>query len=297
MVQLVKKFFPWKTRTRLYCISNARAADDLAMIKNVFPHLSGANELKWRFVKPIMLLASNCVAQPRHISPQSVIGHHLYSWWIVAKSAPSQYVTNCGIISWPLRNTPRNELWIRTEFDQNTIENIIKGRPSLQASSSWDVQRAIASPDILERYQAITWTNVDTPLMRSCDHYSDVIMSAMASQITIVSFVCSTVCSGADQRKHQSSASLAFMGGIHRWPENSLHKRPVTRKMFPFDDAIMYEIPWKSLQCNVYLNTQAISPMLCLRFAHLKSQPHLQELVTLHIRLSIVIHGSVRWGV
>ena len=38
---------------------------------------------------------------------------------------------------------------------------------------------------------------------------------------------------------HQSSASLAFVRGIHRWPVNSPHKLPVTRKMFPFDDVIM----------------------------------------------------------
>ena len=51
--------------------------------------------------------------------------------------------------------------------------------------------------------------------------------------------VYSTVHSGADQRKHQSSASLAFVRGIHRGPGNSPHKWPVTRKMFPFDDVIM----------------------------------------------------------
>ena len=44
---------------------------------------------------------------------------------------------------------------------------------------------------------------------------------------------------GTGQRKHQSSASLAFVRGIHRWPVNSLHKWPVTQKMFPFDDVIM----------------------------------------------------------
>ena len=71
------------------------------------------------------------------------------------------------------------------------------------------------------------------------NHYSDVIMGAMASQITGVSIVYSTVCSGADQRKHQSSASLAFVRGIHRSPQNSPHKGPVTRKMFPFHDVIM----------------------------------------------------------
>ena len=47
-------------------------------------------------------------------------------------------------------------------------------------------------------------------------HYSDVIISAMASQITGVSIVWWTVCSGADQRKHQSFGSLAFVRGIHR---------------------------------------------------------------------------------
>ena len=49
-----------------------------------------------------------------------------------------------------------------------------------------------------------------------------------------------SVCSGADQRKHQSPVSLPFVRGIHRWPVNSPHKGPVTRKMFPFDDVIMY---------------------------------------------------------
>ena len=64
-------------------------------------------------------------------------------------------------------------------------------------------------------------------------------MIAMASQITSLMVVYSTVYSGEDQRKYQSSTSLAFVRGIHRWPVNSPHKRPVTRKMFPFDDIIM----------------------------------------------------------
>ena len=58
-------------------------------------------------------------------------------------------------------------------------------------------------------------------------HYSDVIMSMMASQITRLMIVYSTVFSGTDQRKHQSSASLAFVRGIHRWLVNSPHKWPV----------------------------------------------------------------------
>ena len=47
-------------------------------------------------------------------------------------------------------------------------------------------------------------------------HYNDVIMTTMASQITTLTVVYSTVYSDADQRKHQSSASLAFVWGIHR---------------------------------------------------------------------------------
>ena len=70
-------------------------------------------------------------------------------------------------------------------------------------------------------------------------HYGDVIMSAIASQITSLTIVYSTVYSGADQRKHESSASLAFVPRIHRGPVNSPHKWPVTRKMFSFHDVIM----------------------------------------------------------
>ena len=77
-------------------------------------------------------------------------------------------------------------------------------------------------------------------------HYGDYIMGAIASQITSLTIVNSTVYSGADQSKHQSSASLAFVWGIHRGPVNSPHKWPVTRKMFPFDDVIMiiWHIIW-----------------------------------------------------
>ena len=70
-------------------------------------------------------------------------------------------------------------------------------------------------------------------------HYNDVIMTTVASQITSVSIVYSTGCPRADKRKHQSPASLALVRGIHRSTVNFLHKGPVTRRMFPFDDIIM----------------------------------------------------------
>ena len=82
------------------------------------------------------------------------------------------------------------------------------------------------------------WRRLDAPAW-AISHYNDVIMGVMASQIASLTIVYSTVHSDADQRKHQSSASLAFVRGINRWPVNSPHKWPVTRKMFPFDDVIM----------------------------------------------------------
>ena len=84
-------------------------------------------------------------------------------------------------------------------------------------------------------------TNIDTSKLGS--HYGDVLMSTMAYQITSLSIVYSTVYSGADQRKRQSSASLTFVWGIQRWPVNSPHKWPVTRKKFPFDDVIIILYP------------------------------------------------------
>ena len=67
-------------------------------------------------------------------------------------------------------------------------------------------------------------------------------MGAMESQITSLTIVYPIVYSGADQTKHQRSASLAFVRGIHQWPVNSPHKGLVTLKIIPFqDDVIMYD--------------------------------------------------------
>ena len=93
---------------------------------------------------------------------------------------------------------------------------------------------------LLYRISLIPWFNWESLSylrFHSLIHYTDVIMSA--NLITDVSIVCSVICSGVYQRKHQSSASLACVRGIHRWPVNSPHKWPVTRKIFPFDDVIM----------------------------------------------------------
>ena len=68
-------------------------------------------------------------------------------------------------------------------------------------------------------------------------HYNDVIMRAMASQITNLTIVHSTVYAGADKKPKLRVSGLC--AGIHRWPVNSPHKLPVTREMFPFDDVFV----------------------------------------------------------
>ena len=72
--------------------------------------------------------------------------------------------------------------------------------------------------EIRFRYETITNAHHRHPMTHS--HYNDVIMSAMASQITSLTIVYSSIYSGADQRKHQSPASLAFVRGFFtgdRW--------------------------------------------------------------------------------
>ena len=99
-------------------------------------------------------------------------------------------------------------------------------------------------------------------------HYNDVIMSAMASQITSRAIVYSAAYSSADQRKHQSSASLAFVRGIHRWLVNSPHKGPVTRKMLHFHGAIMDSVirgPRTSASTIYYENkTMCVFAFICI---------------------------------
>ena len=96
-------------------------------------------------------------------------------------------------------------------------------------------------------------------------HYTDVIMSRLASQITSLTVVYPIVYSDADQRKYQSSVSQAFVRGIHRGPVNSPYKWPVTRKMFPFDDVIM---SWGNVGCQ-----SATKPLLEPMLAYWQLDP------------------------
>ena len=113
-----------------------------------------------------------------------------------------------------------------------------------------DTTRVIIGCRSVRTVLVIRWHNLDIIALRLLSfqtvvaHYDDVTMGTMASQITSLKVVYWTVYSGANQRKHQSFASLAFVRGIQWWPMNSPHKGPVTRKMLPFDDAIMSRWSW-----------------------------------------------------
>ena len=105
-------------------------------------------------------------------------------------------------------------------------------------------------------------------------HHDDVIMRSMASQITSLTIIYSTVYSGTDQRKHQSSASLAFVQGIHRGPVNSPHKWPVTRKMFPFDDVIMHREDHDLIRTSWYGNVCRVTGLCEGNHQSLGDSPH-----------------------
>ena len=99
---------------------------------------------------------------------------------------------------------------------------------------------------------SMQWTRTPEALVLTTLHYNEIIMSAKLSQIIGASIVCSIVGSDADQRKLQSSTLLAFV----RWPVHSPHKRPITRKVFPFDDVIMLPkysaLSWRRVMCAIH---------------------------------------------
>ena len=121
-------------------------------------------------------------------------------------------------------------------------------------------------------------------------HYNDGIMSAMASQITSLTIVYSIVYSGADQRKHQSSASLAFVQGIHRWPVNSPPKRPVTRKMFPFDDVIVAASPLAKGQPR-WVSRYVLKKVMCICFYRRYNRRYLSLVGQRSFQTSVYVHN------
>ena len=119
-------------------------------------------------------------------------------------------------------------IWINTSCEFIMNDCITTTKQSTTKPCAYFLGYTVQSSAVLHQHRR-----------RPVPHYNDVIMSAMASQITSLTIVYSTFYSGTHQRKHQSSTSPAFVRGAHRWSTISRHKGPVTRKMFPFDDVIM----------------------------------------------------------
>ena len=131
----------------------------------------------------------------------------------------------------PSMNTMLESVYLREHDMTNCDVKILLAYTKLNAKTQAQVPRLFISTETC---------SMTRMFVNSCDmslqwrH-----MATMASQINSVTVVYAIVRTDADQRKYQSSASLAFVRGIHRWPVNSPHKVPVTRKKFPFDDVIM----------------------------------------------------------
>ena len=119
-------------------------------------------------------------------------------------------------------------------------------------------------------------------------------MGTMASQITSLTIVYSSVYSGADERKHQS------------FPVNSPHKWPVTRKMFPFDDVIRSAVSrsavvscekfkldiWKTSQILLEINITSIFESCCCSLAvvtHVKYKWDLKDITHAFITLNLPV--------
>ena len=148
--------------------------------------------------------------------------------------------------------TPSRSLWLHCDVIP-TNDVVMASRWRFEhGSSRWNIHQigcqfqynpAMIPMILMKPFKHYDWKIFSKHRPLDCSshiYYSDVMMSAMASQTIGISIVYSSVCPGVDQRKHQSSASLAVVRGIHRWPVNSPHKGTVTRKMFPFDDVIIW---------------------------------------------------------
>ena len=159
------------------------------------------------------------------------------SWW------RHQMETFSALLALCAGNSPHKGQW-RGALMFSVIDARIKGW--VNSREAGDLRRDRTHYDVIAMvlFVVVIWPVIIVlGWSIHLHHYSDVIMGAVASQITIITIVFSTVYSDADQRKHQSSASLAFGLGIHQGPVNSPHKWPVMWNTFPFDDVIIAAQP------------------------------------------------------
>ena len=143
----------------------------------------------------------------------------------VTGQIPSKYLEQC----WPK---------VHEECFKNTI---IKGVWATQVNlNKWSLERDLRSVFLYKRYMLNANYDYAIATLTWRAHQKHQVIITVTSW-RIKSPASRLLISGADQRKHQRSASPAFVRGFQRWPVNSPHKWPVTRKMFPFDDVIIDE--------------------------------------------------------
>ena len=149
-----------------------------------------------------------------YLRPNKRLSKQSWGWWFATQSRP---------------------LWRH--------RNVLRGiNPHHKQSLMWNWMSLLWRHHVFACFRrSITRTIAYRFIVNQILHCCDAIMGAMTSQIISLTIVYSTFHSGADQRKYQSSASLAFVREIHQWPVNSPYKWPVTRRMFPCDDVIMTE--------------------------------------------------------
>ena len=162
---------------------------------------------------------------------------------LVIKWSEREWV-NVSLLDKLLSMTVHKKQWVRVTWVRNDT----------QYEDRWMSDGTDASPR--ERKWEVECVEVSEMFWV---HYNDVIMSSMASQITSCTINYATNYSATDQRKHQSSASLAFVRGIHRVLVNSPQKRPVTRKMCPFDDVIMERVNNRKTNAHIVTNSVTLA--------------------------------------
>ena len=166
----------------------------------------------------------------------------MYTKWkdVVIWKSLTHHLSFVKVIHWLPRDSPHKGpvVW---SFGDSFVVGLSKLLNELPVTWDTKTRRPCDVIVISENVATTLWRNSDS----ITSYYNDVIMRAMASQITSLTTVY--------------SASLAFVRGIRRWPVNSPHKGPVTRKMFPFDDIIMihvfarYILTCKFCRCQTFL--------------------------------------------
>ena len=231
-----------------------------------FGAVDGLPMMAWRFSSNLHV-SSDVVGQSLGCFAKfclCILETHPASWLLIAENChlPTNWqfaavFALANFVAWSLLKVQRN---INSLYRNPTLHKSIKVvmvkqtslrviTPELTFSFSWISAAprqywrclAIQFGYIMDRWNQqyfVPQLNI-RPETINTDHYCDTIMGTVASQVTSLKIVYTTVYSDADQSKHQSSTSLASVWGIHRGPVNSSHKWPVTRKMFPFDDVIM----------------------------------------------------------